>query len=148
MDLDRLFDLANLVALAGWIALLATPFAPRVANILAAIAVPFVLSIAYVGLIAWLLAGTPSAGEGAPALDFASLEGVAALFATREAVLVGWVHYLAFDLVVGAWEARTARAEGIAFLLVLPCLALTLFFGPAGFAVFLLVRAAARRRPS
>ena len=59
-----------------------------------------------------------------------------ALFTMPEIALAGWIHYLAFDLFVGAWEVRTARREGIAFLLVLPCLALTFLFGPAGFLAF------------
>lgn len=46
--------------------------------------------------------------------------------------LAGWLHYLAFDLFVGAWEARTARAEGIPHWAVIPCLILTFLFGPAG----------------
>ena len=64
------------------------------------------------------------------------------LFTSPEIALAGWIHYLAFDLFVGAWEVRTARREGIAFLLVLPCLALTFLFGPAGFLVFSMLRAA------
>ena len=65
-----------------------------------------------------------------------------ALFTMPEIALAGWIHYLAFDLLVGAWEVRTARREGIAFLLVLPCLALTFLFGPAGFLAFSALRAA------
>lgn len=73
--------------------------------------------------------------------SFGTLEGVVKLFAQPEIVLAGWVHYLAFDLLVGAWEVRTARAEQIPFLLVVPCLPLTFIFGPAGFLVFSAVRA-------
>jgi len=45
------------------------------------------------------------------------------------------------DLFVGAWIARTARAEGFAHLLVLPCLVLTYLFGLAGLLVFTALRA-------
>ena len=31
----------------------------------------------------------------------------------RWLLLAGWVHYLAFDLLIGAWEVRTARREGM-----------------------------------
>ena len=67
------------------------------------------------------------------------------LFTSPEIALAGWVHYLAFDLFVGAWEVRTARREAIPHLLVLPCLVLTFLFGPVGFLLFLGLRAA---RPS
>ncbi|MCF6234348.1 MAG: DUF4281 domain-containing protein [Rhodobacteraceae bacterium] len=50
------------------------------------------------------------------------------------------MHFLAFDLLVGAWICRTARREGVTFWLVIPCLPLTFLFGPAGFLAFALVR--------
>ena len=59
-----------------------------------------------------------------------------------ESALAGWTHYLAFDLFIGAWEVRTARAERIPFLAVVPCLALTFLFGPAGYLAFSALRAA------
>jgi hypothetical protein len=65
---------------------------------------------------------------------FGSLSQVATLFTSRWALLAGWTHYLAFDLLVGSWEARDARAHGIPHWLVLPCLFLTFMFGPAGVA--------------
>ena len=67
---------------------------------------------------------------------FDSLANVEKLFQTRDLVLAGWIHYLAFDLFIGAWEARTARAERIPFVVVVPCLALTFLFGPAGLLAF------------
>ncbi|WP_421849519.1 abscisic acid-deficient protein Aba4 family protein [Oricola sp.] len=45
-----------------------------------------------------------------------------------------------FDLFIGAWVCRTARAEGIASWTVLPCLPLIFLFGPAGFVAFWTVR--------
>jgi hypothetical protein len=59
-------------------------------------------------------------------------------------LLAGWLHYLAFDLFVGAWEVRTARAAAIPFLLVVPCLGLTFLFGPAGLLAFLVLAASFR----
>ena len=76
---------------------------------------------------------------------FGSLSDVASLFANPWLLLAGWLHYLAFDLFVGAWEVRTARAEGIPHWQVVPCLALTFLFGPAGFFVFSALRLSAAR---
>jgi hypothetical protein len=67
---------------------------------------------------------------------------VKALFASDALLLAGWIHYLAFDLFIGAWEVRTARAEGIPHLLVLPCLVLTFLLGPVGLLLFLALRLA------
>ena len=72
----------------------------------------------------------------APALPTAD-----ALFTDPAHALAGWVHYLAFDLFVGAWITRTARDEGIPHLLILPCLVLAFLFGPAGFLAFVALRA-------
>jgi hypothetical protein len=61
-------------------------------------------------------------------------------------LLAGWIHYLAFDLFVGSWEVRDAQRVGIHHLFVVPCLVLTVLFGPIGLLLYLLLRAALRRR--
>lgn len=146
MPADRIFDIANIVALLAWALLLFSPFVPRWSDRMATLAAPALLALFYVGSIGWLVSlslGEPSADGAAP--DFSTLDGVAALFSEREAVLVGWIHFLAFDLFVGAWVARTGRRDGVPFWLVVPCLVLTLFAGPAGFLLFLFVRALSRQ---
>ena len=61
-------------------------------------------------------------------------------------LLAGWIHYLAFDLLVGTWEARDSRERGIPHLLLVPCLILTFLFGPAGWLLYLGMRSV--RSPS
>jgi hypothetical protein len=138
MSPDVIFQIANLVAFAGWVALAGSPFVPRLADRIAGLAIPLLLSVAYAGLIMafW------SRGEG----GFDSLDNVARLFQTRELLLAGWIHYLAFDLFVGAWITRMARESGVPFLLVLPCLVLTFLFGPAGFLAFTIIRGVRAQR--
>ena len=87
-------------------------------------------------------ATNPGAPEGA---SMTSLEGVMLLFTSPHAVLAGWVHYLVFDLFVGAWQVRDARRREIHHALVIPCLALTLTLGPVGLALYLALRAGLRR---
>lgn len=134
--LETLFGLANGGALAGWVALLASPWTPRASQAVAGLAVPLLLSGGYVALILAFLG--PAEG------GFGSLAEVTALFSVPEVVLAGWVHYLAFDLLIGAMIVRQARAEGMPFLLVLPCLPLTFLVGPAGWLLFQVVRGARR----
>lgn len=136
MSLDLIFSTANFVALVGWIGLAILPGRAWVADGVAGIIVPVVLSVAYVGLIAAFWGGADG--------GFSSLDDVGRLFQTPGLLLAGWLHYLAFDLFVGAWEVRTARSEGIRHLLVLPALALTFLFGPAGLLLFMAIRAIAR----
>jgi len=133
MDLDTLFQAANTTALAGWLVLLAAPWLPVWADRISGLAIPLLLAIGYAALVLAFWSGADG--------GFDTLANVMRLFTRPEIVLAGWVHYLAFDLFVGAWEVRTGRAEGIAFLLVLPCLALTFLFGPVGFLAFTALRA-------
>ena len=132
MTPDQLFQLANPAALLGWLALLAAPLAPRIAQVIAAVTIPLLLSIAYAGLVLAFWWDAPG--------GFGSLPEVQALFTHPQIALAGWLHYLAFDLFLGAWQVRTARAEGIPHWMVIPCLILTFLFGPAGLLAFAAVR--------
>ncbi len=136
MAVDSMFQAASMLALAGWVSLLAAPWWPLLAERVAGLIVPLLLAVGYCGLI---LAFWTQAEGG-----FGSLAAVMQLFTQPQMVLAGWLHYLAFDLFVGAWEVRTARAERVAFLLVVPCLLLTFLFGPIGLLAFMTLRAAQR----
>ena len=134
---DLMFQIANPVALIGWLTLALSPLSPRITQMIAGLAIPLLLAVLYSGLI---LAYWSTAPGG-----FGSLAQVMALFTSPPVALAGWVHYLAFDMLIGAWIARTAARDGISHLLVLPCLALTFLFGPIGFLAFSALRALARR---
>ena len=134
MTPDTLFQIANPLALAGWIVLALSPLAPRAADLVAGYAIPLALSVLYTALI---LAHWTSAEGG-----FDSLANVMRLFDFPGAALAGWVHFLAFDLFIGAWIIRRARAAKVPHVAVLPCLALTFLFGPIGLLCFLALRAA------
>ena len=59
--------------------------------------------------------------------------------------MAGWIHYLAFDLFIGAWEVRDARRLGVPHMVVVPCLFFTLMAGPVGLALYFAMRAGTRR---
>jgi hypothetical protein len=139
MNLDAIFQLCTMTALAGWLVLLASPIAPTVTDRVSGILIPVLLAVAYAGLV--LAFWTRDEG------GFDNLPNVMRLFTKPEIALAGWIHYLAFDLFVGAWEVRTARAEHIPFLIVLPCLLLTFVFGPAGYLAFTCLRAVRAMTP-
>jgi hypothetical protein len=131
MTPDQLFSLANLVAVVGWILLIALPRQRWVATV-TAWAIPGVLAAGYAAIVATNWIGSSG--------GFSSLPDVAALFANPWLLLAGWVHYLAFDLLVGSWEARDARERGVPHLIVVPCLVMTFLFGPAGWLLYVAVR--------
>ena len=138
MNPDDLFNIANPTALRGWLALVLAPLAPRVTDLIAALIIPLLMAVAYTALILAYWSGATG--------GYGSLTDVMALFTYPHIALAGWVHYLAFDLFIGAWTVRTARAERIPHLLTLPHLALIFLFGPAGFLTFHAMRAAFRLR--
>ena len=88
------------------------------------IVIPLSLGVVYAVVLASNIVGAPG--------GFSSLQEVADLFSNRWLLLAGWVHYLAFDLFIGAWEVRDATERGVPRLLVAPCLVLTFLFGPIG----------------
>ena len=94
-------------------------------------------------LLAWRLAAAPGGFDPA---SFSTLAGLAKAFSNPGVMLVGWVHYLAFDLWTGAWEAEEAHRRGVPHWALIPCLVLTFLVGPVGLVAFLLVRAPFRRR--
>jgi hypothetical protein len=135
---QQIFPVVNLMALLAWVALAVLPRQPWVAKTIAGSVVPAVLAVVYAALIVSNMGGPGS---------FSSLDGVALLFSNSWLLLAGWVHYLAFDLLVGAWEVQDARARGVSHLRVLPCLFLTFMFGPAGWLLYQGVRRTGTARP-
>ena len=63
-----------------------------------------------------------------------------AFFTVKEAVVAGWVHYLVFDLFVGAWMTRDAVRRQISPVLIFPCLIMTLLLGPIGLLMYISLR--------
>jgi hypothetical protein len=72
--------------------------------------------------------------------SFWSLKGVMGLFQSPRAVLAGWIHYLAFDMMIGLYILNDAALNNIAHWMLIPCLLLTLLLGPAGLLVYFLLR--------
>ena len=132
MTPEQVFSLVNLIATAAWLALVIVPGRRWVTGIVTSTVVPLLFAIVYVGIVVTTFGRTPG--------GFSTLEGVATLFSNPWALLAGWIHYLAFDLLIGTWEARDAREHGLSHLLLVPCLVLTFLFGPAGWLLYRAVR--------
>jgi len=138
---DTVFSLANLFALVTWVALILGRFIKplqKVVDSLAGFVAPALLAMAY-AVIMGMFWGQAQGG------GFGSLQAVGALFAKPELLLAGWIHYLAFDLFVGGWIARTASQAGLPGLVIAPILVLTFLFGPVGYLAFALLRLATRK---
>lgn len=136
MDYDRWFLIATVAVMPFWVLLIVAPRWRFTQRFVHAATIPLILAAAY------LLFAVPGffPGQTPPGGGFTSLAEVMVLFQSKPAVLAGWLHYLVFDLFVGAWQARDAQRRGIAHWIVVPCLVLTLLLGPVGLALYLVVR--------
>ena len=134
MHPETLFSVSGKLAMAGWALLV---FAPRWrwSQRIASVIIPLTFAIVYLVLIVLYFA--KSSG------GFGTLRQVTQLFQNSWLLLAGWIHYLAFDLFLGAWQIREAQRLGIAHFLVVPCLLLTFLFGPVGLLVFWAIRSVA-----
>lgn len=134
MAAAQVFSIANPFALVGWVILIVAIVMrnARLRDIVAGTIWPLLLSVLYVVALGL---GWGSTGGG-----FSSLADVRQLFSGDWTLLAGWVHYLAFDLFIGAWIAAEAERRGMSRLLLIPILPLTFLFGPAGLLLFAILR--------
>ncbi len=135
MSAEQVFSVASTLALVGWIVMVVAP--RRALMVVPRLVIPGLIAAAYVVIVA--------AHWGSSDGGFSTLADVARLFENPWMLLAGWIHYLAFDMLIGAWELGDAQQRGVPHLAVVPCLALTFMFGPAGWLAYLGVRAALGR---
>lgn len=114
MKAETLFQICNSAAPAGWVLMAVAPRWTWTRKIVLSGLFPLLLGLIYLGIIA----ATFGSSEG----NFNSLVGVMKLFENPYAVTAGWIHYLAFDMFIGAWEVNDSQKHGISHWLVIPCL--------------------------
>ncbi len=146
MGWDTVFAITNILALGGWLLLI---LAPRGALVFSAITYVGVglLCLIYVVGFAGLLGGlVDGGGPSQPLTDYsvAGLQG--AMFQNPGGTVIGWTHYLAFDLFIGLWIARDADTKGFSRWWQAPILFCTFMAGPLGLLIWLAVREPAARR--
>ncbi len=127
MTPELLFSYVGPAAMAGWALLILGPRRFAWFNAIPLWIIPAGLSAVYAALIFSRFSGM---GGG-----FDSLENVAILLSDRWALLAGWVHYLAFDLFVGAVMAARMDRAGVGRLVQTPILLSTFMLGPLGFLI-------------
>ena len=128
---EQLFGLTNAAALVGWAVLLLGP--RRWLPVVRYAVVGFLCAV-YVLLLILLVAGAVDPVRDGPApsiLDY-SVRTLRALFASDGGIVIGWTHYLAFDLFVGCWIADDANRRGVGRIAQAPVLLATFLAGPLG----------------
>ena len=145
---DTLFSITNIVALLGWVTLIALPRRETLLTLVLYAGVGL-LCLIYAALFAGLIAGLLDPARqvaGAGTLTDYTVDGLMRLFQSRGGIVVGWTHYLAFDLFVGLWIARDADHKEFGRWIQAPILLLTFFAGPLGLLIWLIVRERRARR--
>ena len=132
MNATLIFSFGNSFVLLGWILLIFLPKWKHTQTIiLNGMIVLFALIYSYLLL----------KDIGSFSIDsFSTLANVKALFQNDNAVAMGWIHYLAFDLFVGAYIVKKSQQLQISrWLYTLP-LPFTFMFGPVGYLLFFLIK--------
>ncbi|MFD0862052.1 ABA4-like family protein [Sungkyunkwania multivorans] len=140
MTPTEVFSLTNMMALPMWILMIFLPQWKLTRFLIDFKVVPLILAIVYAIYIGLSI-------QSGGAMDFGSLDAVMSLFTKEQAVLAGWVHYLAFDLLVGMWMLDQNKTLKIHPILMAPCLVGTFMLGPIGFLIFMIIRGIKKQQP-
>jgi hypothetical protein len=133
MTTDSLFTICNAIAFIAWVAIIViSPYWFHFDKLIIGLVITFFAITYSYFLIAYF--NFRSTG------DFSSLDSLMALFSDKRMVLIGWVHYLAFDLMTGVWIKKNAVKHGISHVAIIPCLLFTFMLGPLGLLIYLLMR--------
>ena len=132
MNPDVVYSIVNTIALVAWIALSVAPYNVRVQQgALGGVVV--MLAVLY----AVLFIGS---FNGAMMKELATLDGLMGLFSNKQALVLGWTHYLAFDLVAGIYIVRNAQTHEVSSRAIIPFLWLTFMAGPLGWLTYVIFR--------
>ena len=132
MNASSIFSFGNSFVLIGWILLVFLPDW-KYTQVLILNGVVVFFSILYSYLI----------GRDIGSFDpnsFSTLANVKILFQNDDAVAAGWLHYLAFDLFVGAYIVRESKKVGTSrwiYTLILP---FAFMFGPVGYLIYFMTK--------
>lgn len=139
MTPGAVFSIANTIVLPMWLLMIVAPKWKVTRWLTDYRLIPLLLSIVYVIYIAIAI-------QAGGMMDFGSLTSVMELFTEENAVLAGWVHYLAFDLLVGMWLLDQNRSIQINQWVMAPVLVFTFMLGPVGFLLFNILKSFKTKR--
>jgi Domain of unknown function (DUF4281) len=140
---NTIFIAIHVIAIIAWLLLLAAPRKPLTHSAILYLGAGM-LCLIYFICFTLVASGTVDRGLAAGAtsapINLTSIAGIRAFFQSDGGVVIGWTHYLAFDLFTGMWIARDADAKSFGRLVQLPSLFLTFMLGPIGLLSWLVIR--------
>ncbi|MEV0322418.1 ABA4-like family protein [Streptomyces sp. NPDC050658] len=99
-------------------------------------------------LVVFLTMALPVFPELWAAVSSPDIDGFRELLVLANGAGAIWAQVIAWDLLIGQWMYREARRIGVHPLVTGPLLVLTILLSPFAMLLFLLIRAAANRRPA
>lgn len=132
MNPDLVFSICNTLVLPQWLLMIVAPKWKSSQWLIKNPVIPIALSLVYIAFFASVF-GVEGGG-------FGSLQEVKQLFSADGAVVAGWVHYLAFDLLIGSWALKDSQSRGINHFIIIPCLLLCFMAGPVGWLLYFCIR--------
>lgn len=138
-ELDTIFNIINIIPLPVWLLMI---FAPK-SNITHKIVKSNITSI--IIAIIFVILNIVYSTNDTDVFDitgFFSFDTIAYVFTKKSIVLICWVHYLAFDLLIGSWIFldNFNNNNQVHHLLMILCFILTYTFGPSGFLLYIIVK--------
>lgn len=133
MTPTEVFSIANMTVMPMWLLMILIPKWKVTRFLIDFKIIPILISIVYA---IYIFQAIQIGGM----MDFGSLGAVIDLFTEEHAVLAGWVHYLAFDLLIGMWMLDQNKELKINQILMAPVLLATFMFGPLGFLLFMAIK--------
>lgn len=133
MIASQVFSIVNLIAMLMWALMIFLPKWKFTRLLMVWKVVPILLSMIY----AFYIIQTIGSGVS---LNFGSLASVMNLFTLENGVLAGWVHYLAFDLLVGMWLLDQNENLKLNQIVISICLFGCFMLGPIGYLLFTIIR--------
>lgn len=137
MTLQQWFSLVNTVILLPWLLMLIAPNWQWTKKLIYSYVFQILLGILY---LVWFLMNSGDFDFNA----FSEIELLAGAFANPQLAFIGWIHYLAFDLFVGAWILKDGQEHKIAHWKLIPCLLFSFMMGPIGLLMYFGIRASSK----
>ncbi|MFK7797693.1 MAG: ABA4-like family protein [Aureispira sp.] len=135
MNIDQAFTILNSSVLLPWLLMVIAPKWKFTQQMIQLKWPVLLYAIVYVVLLVMIVMTTNNSS-----MDFMSLQAIKAAFGQDQVMLLGWVHYLAFDLFVGMWALKDGQTRGVPHYLMVPCLIFTLMYGPVGLLLYSILR--------
>lgn len=126
---NEVFSIVSLIVLFGWVPMLGFP-KWKYSILTARSVVAVILGLFYMYGVFFIFS------DPSDFMKFQSLDGLYELFMNKTAVLVGWIHYLTFDMLVGSLILEQGQKKGIKHGWLVPCMVGSFMLGPVGWLLY------------